>query len=162
MDGMPKSLAAVILCVVMPIGSAAQQPATKSDLDGSIRSCQIVEFTLQARGKGQDIPTDDDFALAGKGCKRLQIAVSKSDSPMIKSELAGLRQLFARLGMAPSTPEEQLAATEANAAKLSGRELFYELSDLAKRALAVGETAKAENYAKRLVDMAPQYPEDWN
>jgi hypothetical protein len=45
---------------------------------------------------------------------------------------------------------------------LKGRDLFYELSDLAKRAFNAGETDKAETYAKQLLSEAPHFHSDWN
>jgi hypothetical protein len=55
-----------------------------------------------------------------------------------------------------------LAALEEKTSSLKGRELFYDLSDLAKRALNAGEPDKAEAYSKQLLQMAPHYPKDWN
>jgi hypothetical protein len=159
-----------LTCLLLPTLSAAllvstlhaQPSMTKNDLNDSIRSCQIIQFTLAARGEGEDIPKEDDFALAGKGCKRLQTAIAKSDEEAVQSEVARLRTIFSQLGMPPSTPREQLLAAESRAAKLSGEELFDELPDLAKRSFNAEEIDKAGAYAKRLVDMAPSYHKSWN
>ncbi len=52
-----------------------------------------------------------------------------------------------------------MAALEKKTSGLTGRELFY---DLAEKALNAGEIDKAESYSKQLLQMAPQYPKDWN
>ena len=88
--------------------------------------------------------------------------MSTSEPDKIQNAAKALRPVFSRLGMPPSSPQEQLAALEEKASGLSGRDLFYELSDLAKRAFNAGEIDKAEAYATQLLQMAPQYPKDWN
>jgi hypothetical protein len=55
-----------------------------------------------------------------------------------------------------------LAALEKKTSGLGGKDLFYELADLAKKALNAGEVDKAGVYSKQLLQMARQYPKDWN
>jgi hypothetical protein len=55
-----------------------------------------------------------------------------------------------------------LAALEDKSSGLSGKDLFYELADLAKKALNAGKIDKAGVYSKQLLQMARQYPKDWN
>ena len=153
--------AAIITALLMGL-LHAQAGETNEALKVSLNSCRIVQMMLGARGQGKDIPKDDDFALAGKNCSRLQEAASKSDDGVTQSEMADLRKILARLGMPPATLKEQLAAAESSAAKLSGRSLFYELNSLAKRAFEAGEIEKASAYAKQLGEMAPKYRDDWN
>jgi tetratricopeptide (TPR) repeat protein len=51
-----------------------------------------------------------------------------------------------------------------SAAKLvtGPEERFYLLADLAKMALDAGDPAKARGYATELLEMAPQFPKNWN
>jgi hypothetical protein len=65
-------------------------------------------------------------------------------------------------GLPPSSAREQLAALEEATSGSSGKTLFYNLADLAKRALKAGEADKARTYSKQLLQMASQYPKDWN
>ena len=87
---------------------------------------------------------------------------SSSEAQQVQSAATNLRPVLARLGMAPATPQEQLAALETKTAGLDGKALFYKLPDLAKRALNAGDIAKAEAYSEQLLQIAPQYPKDWN
>jgi hypothetical protein len=45
---------------------------------------------------------------------------------------------------------------------MSGNDLFYALSDLAKKSFDAGQIEKAEMYANRLLKEASQYRSDWN
>ena len=153
----------VACCAAFLIATGQAQPSgAKSDLQESAHSCQVIQFVLGARGHGEDIPTDDDFATAGKECEKLQTAASSSDSAGIDAELASLRVIFARLGMPPATPQEQLLAAETKAAKLNGEALFDELPELAKRSFEVAEMDKAGKYAKQLLEIAPKHRDSWN
>jgi hypothetical protein len=161
-----KLIGRLLLCLILAMLVTqrinAQVAATNKDVAAITKSCRAVQFTLAARGRGKDISQNDDFATAGKHCKRLQAAVSKSDSRAVKAQAAELRPILARLGLPPSTPQERLQAEELDAAKMTGEDLFYELPHLAKRAFDAGEISKAEVYSKQLLAMAPNYRENWN
>jgi hypothetical protein len=143
----------------------SQQPADNDDVKASLKSCRVIQMTLNARERMRasgDIPEDDDFTAAGRACTRLDGALSTSDASKIQNAAKALRPILSRLGLPPSSPREQLAALEKQASGLSGTDLFYELADLAKKALSADEIDKAEVYSKQLLQMAPRYPEDWN
>jgi len=142
-----------------------QQAASKDDIQVSVKQCRIIQMGLNERARIQparDIPADDPHIAAGQACDRLNEAISTSDQSDIESAAAALRPILARLGRPPASPQEQLAGLEEATSGLSGKMLFYRLPDLAKRALNAGETDKARTYSKQLLDMAPQYPKDWN
>ena len=142
-----------------------QQDVGNDDIQTSVKECRIIQRTLEARARLQpnrSAPTGDDHTAAGQACDRLNAAMSTSDPQQIQSAATNLRPILARLGMAPATPLEQLAALEQETSGSSGMELFDRLPDLAKRAFNAGEIAKAEAYSQQLLQMAPQYPKSWN
>jgi hypothetical protein len=154
------------LCLILLAQVAqSQQSAVDDDIKASQKSCRVIQMTLNARARMRasgDVPGDDEFTAAADACTRLDGALSTSDPSKIQNAARALRPLLSRLGLPPSSPREQLAALEKKASGLSGRDLFYELADLAKKALNAGEIDKAAVYSKRLLQMARQYPKDWN
>ena len=143
----------------------SQQPADSDDIKASQKSCRAVQMTLNAREwqrASGDVPGDDDFTAAGKACNRLDGALSTSNASEIQNAAKALHPILARLGLPPSSPREQLAALEKKTSGLSGRDLFYELANLAKKAFNAGEIKKAQVYSKQLLQVAPRYPKDWN
>lgn len=154
-----------LTCLLLLPGVSWTQAAEQGDVKESRRSCGIVQMTLAARERQRakgDVPDDDVFTTAGKACKSMEKAVADGDSAEIGKATERLRPVFALLGVPPSTPQEQFAALEKKASGLKGRDLFYELSDLAKRAFNAGQTDKAEAYARQLLIQAPNYRSDWN
>ena len=149
----------VLLVVEMAHG---QQSARNHDIEESVESCSAVTAAMTARAKMGIGRADSDHAALMQACNQLEKAIASSDPGEIQSAAINLRPILARLGMAPSTPQEQLEALEKRTADLGGKELFYELADLAKRAFNAGDTNKAEAYSKKLLQMAPQYPKNWN
>ncbi len=156
----------VYSCLVLPVEAVHGQQATRKDeVQVSVEECRTIQMTLNARARMQAsgyVPAADDFTAAGRACDRLERAVSTSDPAKIQAEAAALRPIFARLGLPPSTPQEQLAALEKVTFGSDGETLFYKLPDLAKRSLNAGEVAKAKAYSKQLLEMAPHYSKDWN
>jgi hypothetical protein len=152
--------------MLVPVQAAlSQQTASNDDIKASLGSCGVIQQTLDARTRldpGRGVPSNTDYNAAGQVCDRLNKAISSSDPQQIQSEAASLRPILARLGMAPATPQEQLAALEKKTLGLSGKELFYNLPNLAKRAFNASEIVKAEAYSQQLLQMAPEYPKDWN
>jgi len=143
----------------------SQQSADDDDIKASQKSCRVITMTVNARERMRasgDVPGDDDFSAGARACARLNKAISTSDPSKIESAARALRPILSRLGMAPSSPREQLAALEKKTSGLSGKDLFYQLADLAKKAFNAGETDKAGVYSKQLLQMARQYPRDWN
>jgi hypothetical protein len=161
------ALVCLFLFTLLPVRACFGQLLVSSDdVKASEHSCRIVQLTLAARASrrsDEDGPqSDDDFTAAGMACDQLQAAVAASNSQQVQSAAASLQPIFARLGLDPATPKEQLAALEMKDSGLSGEDLFDELPDLAKRAFDAGEIDKAESYAQRLLNMAPDYPKSWN
>ena len=162
------SLRRVLLCLCLMLLAQAlqsQQAADNDDIKASLKSCRVVEITLQARAwqrASGDVPGDDEFTAAGAACSRLKGAVATSDPSKIQNAAKALRPLLALLGTPPSTPQEQLVALEKKTSVLKGKELFDNLDSLANRAFNAGEIEKATAYSKQLLNMARQYPKDWN
>ena len=157
----------VYLCLILPAQVLQSQQSAENDdiIKASQKSCRVIQMTLNARARMRasgDIPGDDDFTAAAKACTRLDGALSTSDPSRIQNAAKALRPILSRLGLPPSSPREQLAALEKKTSGLGGRDLFYELADLAKKALNAGEIDKAGVYSKQLLQMARQYPKDWN
>lgn len=147
------------------VGAHGQGNASGDDVRISQQQCQIIRMVLSARERQRskgDVPGNDDFTAAGQACDRLDSAVSSSDPGKIQSAAADLRPILARLGRPPASAQEQFAAIETKDAGLTGADLFYQLPDLAKRAFKAGEFDKAGHYSNELLEMAPQYPKDWN
>lgn len=143
----------------------SQEAAENGDIQASLKSCRVIQMSLNARDRMRasgDVPEDDDFTAASRACSRLDAAISTSDSTTIQSATNDLRPLLAGLALSPASPREQLEASEKKAAGLTGKNLFYELPNLGKRAFDAGEIDKAELYARQLLRMAPKYPKDWN
>jgi hypothetical protein len=69
--------------------------------------------------------------------------------------------IFKQRNALEPTPQEKLTKLEQTAAP-NARERFYALSNLAKTAFDAGELNKAEDYARELLSVAPQYQRDWN
>jgi hypothetical protein len=157
---------ALYFCLILLAQVAqCQQPPDNDDIRASQKSCRVIQLTLNARERMRasgDVPGDDDFTAAGKACTRLDGALSTSDPSKIQNATNALRPILSRLGLPPSSPREQLAALEKKASGLKGRDLFYELADLAKKAFDAGEIEKAGVYSKQLLHMAHEYPKDWN
>ncbi len=149
----------VLLVIEMAHG---QQSASNHDIDGSVESCRAVQAAMSARAGMGIGGADNDHTALLQDCNQLEKAIASSDPGEIQSAAMNLRPILARLGMAPTTPQEQLAALESKTAALGGEALFYKLPELAKRAFNAGDTDKAEAYSKKLLQMASQYPTNWN
>src|SRR6516165_1938021 len=139
-----------------------QQAASNDDIKASLQSCSVIQQAMSARAQVGVAPADDDHTAADQACNQLERAIASSEPQQVQSAATSLRPILARLGMAPATPQEQLAALEKKTAGLDGKALFYKLPDLAKRAFSAGDIDKAEAYSEQLLQIAPQYPKDWN
>ena len=143
----------------------SEQATSKEDIQTSVKECRVIQMTLNTRARMQasgHFPADDQFIAAGQACNQLNQAISTFDPAKIQPAAASLRAILARIGLPPASPREQLAALEKATSGSSEEELFYELPDLAKRAFNAGEVDKARAYSKRLLEMASQYPKNWN
>jgi hypothetical protein len=54
------------------------------------------------------------------------------------------------------------AQAQLSSASLSSQQRFYLLGDAAKAAVELGSVSSAEAYANELLQLAPQFPRDWN
>lgn len=152
-------------CLILLTSALQGQQSGNDDIKASQKSCRVIQITLNARSRMRasgDVPGDDDFTAAAKACTQLDGAISTSDPSKMRNAANTLRPILSRLGLPPSSPQEQLAALEDKSSGLSGKDLFYELADLAKKALNAGKIDKAGVYSKQLLQMARQYPKDWN
>jgi hypothetical protein len=153
------------LALLFSQAALAQQPTTADDINSYLRSCEINRKSLEVRAQrvpAPKIPANDDSTAAGQACEKLQAAVASSNPQQVQSATATLRPILARMGMRPTTPQEQLTAWEKKTSGASGQELFDWLPELARRAINAGNLAKAENYSQQLLRMAPEYPKSWN
>jgi hypothetical protein len=157
------SVLALFLTATVPV-LYAQNP--DADTKAYQNSCRITEMTLNMREMhrepGDPPAEDDEFTAAGKACAQLQAALAADDSTKAKNASVDLRPLLAVLGMPPTSPREQFAAMEKKAAGMSREDLFDALPDLAKRAFEAGEMERAQKYSEQLLQIASQYPKDWN
>jgi hypothetical protein len=164
MISMRQRLALLCLCFVPLLNSLvqAQSDSGNDDIQTYLKQCRIIRRVLSNVRASGDVSENDDHTIAGKGCDQLERALSTSDSEQIRSAAAQLRPSFAKLGKPPATPAEQLKALEEATSGSSETVLFYKLPDLAKRAFHAEQIEKAKGYSNRLLQMAPQYRENWN
>jgi hypothetical protein len=121
----------------------------------------VIQFTTAVRDKDPALK-GDEFEIASKACVHFQEAVKSADTTKINFEADKLRPIMADMGLPPATEREQFQAQERKAVKLQGRERFYALNDLTKRAFDAGEIDKSEQYADELLNLARSRPNDWN
>ena len=149
-----------------------QQATSNDDIKFYHCSCSVIQRALSTRTRMGVGGADDDYTAAAVACDSLKKAVDTSDPQQIQSAATNLHSILRpilwdvgcipRLGMAPASPQQQLAALEKKTAGLDGKALFYKLPDLAKLAFSAGDIDKAEAYSEQLLQIAPQYPKDWN
>src|SRR5271165_1851168 len=104
-----------ITFALLPVQAVLCQQTANDDIQTSLRSCDVIRAALEARLRlppNRSAPTDDDYTAAGQACDMLNAAITTSDPQQIQSAAKNLRPILARLGMAPATPQEQLAALE--------------------------------------------------
>jgi len=151
------------LVVIVPL-LAAQNPTSTADTNEYRSSCRTIAITLRLREihrePGDPPVEDDDFTAAGKACEHLKAA--SSDPAKIAEATKELHPILASLGMPPTNAQEQFASAQKKVPGLKREDLFDELPDLAKRAFNAGEIAAAQSYSKELLQMAAQYPKEWN
>jgi len=145
-----------------------QQATSNDDRKLYHCSCSIIQRHVSTRTRMGVGGADDDYTAAAVACDSLKKAVDTSDPQQIQSAATNLHSILRpilwdvgclpRLGMAPASPQEQLAALEKKTAGLDGRALFYKLPDLAKLAFSAGDIDKAEAYSEQLLQVTPQYP----
>jgi hypothetical protein len=96
----------------------------------------------------------------------LLVLVDKSQQALAARDFSGLRDYSMSLssGLHKTyqrrfpTPGEKLSRLEQRSANLTELQRFFRLPELAKLALAAGETSKADSYATELLAMAATHP----
>jgi TonB family protein len=92
----------------------------------------------------------------GEPCASSTVQPSSAETRAVSQRIRALDQQF------PRTPDMVLADLEQQGAGDAGVQRFYELAQLAKAAMEAGAGDKAKVYAAELLQMAPQFPRDWN
>lgn len=140
------SLAAIALAY----GQPPQRPSEATDI---LARCALVNSTLQALRAGHS-RFPDDLMTAGNACK----PPSPGDSQFAQK----IRDAGAALDRLKLTSSALFDRMEQSSAGLTGTDRFYLLVPLAKFAFTLGKPEKAQGYARELLKMASQYPNDWN
>jgi len=153
--------------LVMAGSAFGQQFLSADTIQTETNQCRTIQMSLDSRariwaGTTQKEAPPDDFTAAGALCGKLAAALAAADEPATQQAAHDLYFLLARMSLPPATPAERLTAMEAGSSGKTGAQLFYALAKLAKAAFIAGDLDKAQTYATQLVEMAPQYPNDWN
>jgi hypothetical protein len=120
--------------------------------------CRVIKMVLE-----HSQPTSNGgFKEAGALCAKLNASAGSSDATAEAQIVGDLYQLLARMNLPPATAADRLAALESAASGKDGLYRFYDLANLAKVAFEAGNLDKATAYAQELLQMASQYPKDWN
>jgi len=153
-------LAFVPSCSLVMAGSAFGQQFLNADtIQTETNECRSIRSTMSMVPK--EAPAND-FTVAGALCGKLAAALAAADEPATQQVGHDLYFVLARMNKPPATPAERLTAMEAAASGKTGAELFYALPRLAKAAFAAGDLDQAQTYATQLLEMASEYPNDWN
>lgn len=99
--------------------------------------------------------TDVSVEVTARG-ERPRLDFNPRDSMAAAKRISQLKKQF------PRSPEQVLADDEQQSAPESGLQRFYALPKLSKDAIRAGATDRAGAYANELLELAPQYPKDWN
>jgi hypothetical protein len=111
-----------LICLLLP-QVLPGQAAEEDDVNAFQRSCRIVQMTLAARERQRakgDIPENDEFTDAAKGCEIMEKALTDGDSAEVKKASQSLRSTFALLGVPPSTPRETICCPRKESHGLEG------------------------------------------
>jgi hypothetical protein len=152
---------AVTYALLLTQSFVAYSQVSKDQINEYLSSCQKIQFVVAVRDRDPAL-NGDEFEIASRSCVHFQDAVKSADAAKINVEADKIRPIMADMGLPPVTEREQFEAQERKAAKLRGRERFYELNALAKRAFNAGEIEKSKQYADELLNLARNYPKDWN
>jgi hypothetical protein len=111
----------------------------------------------------EGVSQGDVREAAVSACGQIAAAYAAKDTAKAEQVAANLRQMLAQAVAAlPATPQAKFARMDAAVSHLSGLERFYRLVGLAKAAFDAGEIDKAAADGYELLNMASQYPADWN
>jgi hypothetical protein len=108
-------------------------------------------------------PQGDVSEATASACGQIAAAYAAKDSAAAQQAAVNLRHaLVQAVAALPATPQAKFTRMDAAVSHLGGFEKVYRLVALAKAALDAGETDKAAAYGHEPLDMAAQYPADWN
>ena len=120
-------------------------PAPEQVRSTGLRCVQVAQ-TIQAI-EAAKAPVPADLQTARQACDPAQRKQADAGATLDRLGLTSL-ELFTRMEQAAS--------------HLAGQPRFYVLAALAKYAFDLGKPDKARQYARELLQMASQYPDDWN
>lgn len=125
----------------------------------------LFSVTLQVapiRAQPTNDPATEQIQKLQDLADQVKAALGRGDLDLanrLSSDL--MRGVFKQWKTVQPPSEEKLARLEQKAPQ-NGRARFYALADLAKAAFDAGEPNKAEDYARELLSVAPEYEKDWN
>jgi tetratricopeptide (TPR) repeat protein len=154
-----KSLAFYLPVTLLAASIAHGQQNQTTDLIPALKKqCGIIKMALERQGPD----TEGSYKAAATLCAHLEAPAGSSDADAEARTARDLYQILARMNLPPATAADRFAALESAASAKDGLERFYALVDLAKVAFEAGHLDKATAYAQELLQMAPQFPKNWN
>jgi len=154
-----KSLAFYLPATLLAAGIAHGQQNQAIDLIPALKKqCGFIKMVLDR----QRPDTEGSYKAAGTLCAHLEARAGSSDADAEARTARDLYQLLARMNLQPATAADRFSALESAASAEDGVERFYALVGLAKVAFEAGSLDKATAYSQELLQIAPQFPKDWN
>jgi hypothetical protein len=132
-----------LLAVAVAWGQAALTP---EQVRSTGLRCVQVGQTIQAI-EAAKAPVPADLQTARQACDAAERKQADAGATLDRLSLTSL-ELFTRMEQAAS--------------RLTGLPRFYVLAGLARNAFDLAKPEKARLYARELLQMASQYPDDWN
>jgi hypothetical protein len=142
--------------LVLAAGAAAygQPQLTPEQIRSAGIRCNQLNQAIQAiQASRGAVPAD--FQTGREACKL-------SPGRDLQQAQQKMAQASATLDRLKLTPEAVFDVTAQAAAGLAGKPRFYVLAPLAKSACELGKWEKARQYARELLQLASDYPDDWN
>ena len=140
----------LLAAAALACGQPAQRPEQIRDI---LARCVLVNGTIQGL-RAANSPIPNDLATAADACKP-----PSPGSPQFEQKIRDAGATLERLKLTSSALFDRM---EQSAAGLSGTDRFYLLVPLSRFAFSMGQRDKARKYARELLQMASQYPNDWN
>lgn len=162
----------VTALLVLAGAAGAQQSAPDVDIRNAARLCDRAEVEariadqaeLQAAAEGL-LPVLSRLGAqySSLAPNELQAALAARDALKIVRATLGACATMTQLSLRkPLDAKERFALMEKAAEGRTGVTRFYALPRLAEDAVDAGQPAKGQTYARELLQMASQYPQDWN
>src|ERR1700722_18809355 len=154
-----KSLFFYLPVTLLVAGIADGQQNQTPDLIPALKNqCGIIKMVFER----QRPDTEGSYKAAATLCAHLEAPAGSSDADAQARTARDLYQLLAGMNLPPATAVDRFAALESAASAKDGLERFHTLVDLGKVAFEAGNLDKATAYSQELLQMAPQFPKDWN